>query len=187
MAIVGNNPLLKAVSGMLGDTHYYRMWRGRLVMCKRPKARKGLSRKQKVVVNRFKLASKYASKQMKDEDIKAAYQARTNFRFHSAYLVALNDYLNPPKVEKIRLGDYHGAIGDTITVEAHDDFEVVSVSIVIRNEDGSILEEGPAVRSHNPSLWKYKATVVNSALTRTKILAMAFDRPGNQGVAEVQL
>lgn len=187
MAIIGNNPLLKTARGMFGDTHYYRMWRGRLVMCKRPKRRKGLSRKQKQTVARFKLAAAYAAKQMKDEEVKAAYQARTNFRYHSAYLVALNDYLNPPRVDEIRCVDYRGAIGDVITIDAYDEFEVVRVSVVIRNKDGSILEEGPAVKSHNPNLWKYTATVVNSTLPGTTILAMAFDRPGNQGIAEVAL
>ena len=110
MTLIGNNPLLKGASGMLGNTVYYRKWRGRLIMCNKPKRRKSLSNEQKKTVSRFKLASKYAVGQMKDEDAKAAYQQGTNNRYHSAYLVALNDYLNAPRVAEIQVHNYSGSI-----------------------------------------------------------------------------
>ena len=188
MTLITNNPLLKSASGMLGDTHYYREWRGRLVMCKRPKKRMSLSQRQKETVSRFKLAARYASGQMKDLEAKAAYQERTNFRYHSAYLVALNDYLNPPTVKEIRTIDYRGNAGDSITVDAWDDFVVVKVNVVIINQDGAILEDGYAEpHDNNPALWTYRAIVANPNIQGTKIMVMAFDKPGNKGLAEVVL
>lgn len=173
---------------MLGDTHYYREWRGRLVMCKRPKKRKGLSHLQKETVARFKLAAAYARGQMKDEGAKAAYQEGTNFRYHSAYLVALNDYLNPPTVNEIRTREYQGNVGDTITINAFDDFAVVKVNVVIFNRDGAILEDGYAQpHETNPALWKYHAAVANPNTQGTKIMVTAFDKPGNRGLADIIL
>ncbi len=186
MTLIGNNPLLKGASGMLGNTVYYRKWRGRLIMCNKPKRRKSLSNEQKKTVSRFKLASKYAVGQMKDEDAKAAYQQGTNNRYHSAYLVALNDYLNAPRVAEIQVHNYSGSIGDKITIDAWDDFKVVRVNVVITDIDGAIIEEGDAMQSKSsPHLWKYKATVTNSKVKGSKIVAMAFDKPRNMGIGEV--
>lgn len=186
MTRITNNPLLKSASGMLGDTHYYRMWRGRMLMCKRPKPRESLSPLQKKTVSRFTLATKYAAGQMKDADAKAAYQERTNYRYHSAYLVALNDYLNPPRIDEIRTLDYRGVVGDLILVSAHDDFSVVRVIVVVMDSDGAIIEEGDATQSpQRPDHWEYLATAANDRVKGTRIKAMAYDKPRNVVVAEV--
>jgi hypothetical protein len=184
MTKIANNPLLKGASGMLGDTVYFRTWRGRMIVCSKPKARKFLSARQKATVSRFKLAAQFAVSQMKDEDIKAAYQARTNYSYHSAYLVALNDYLNPPVIKEILTEDYKGGVGDKITIDARDDFEVVKVAVVISDGDGAIIEEGDALPTINPALWVYQAVVANPQVKGTRIMAMAYDRPKNVGVMD---
>ena len=51
------------------------------------------------------------------------------------------------------------------------------VSIV--NADGSIVEEGDAVRQANGLDWLYTATVANESLTGDKIVVRASDKPGN--------
>jgi len=73
-------------------------------------------------------------------------------------------------------------------VKATDDFMVTKVKIVITNAAGAIIEQGEAAQDANKSdQWEYKATIANSPLAGTKILAVAYDRPGNKGTGEVVL
>jgi hypothetical protein len=107
---------------------------------------------------------------------------------HSAYLVAMNDYLIAPTVESIDTRSYRGAKGDVIVVKAIDDFMVTKVKIVVTNAAGVVIEEGeagPDVMRTNQ--WEYKATAANPTLAGTKIRAVAYDRPGNTGTAEIVL
>ena len=188
MAIVDNNPLLSKISGMLGDTVVFRMWRGRMLMSNRPKKREKLSDKQKVTVDRFKLAARYAVTQMKDPAAKLDYGKGTNFQKHSAYLVALCDHMNPPKVHYIKADDYTGAVGETIAIKATDDFKVVRVKVSITDSDGVVLEQGDAVATvRKPWIWKYQTTVLNTMAKGTMIRATAYDKPGNRDSAEVVL
>lgn len=186
MSLVHNNPILSKISGMLGGTVVFRRWRGRILMSNRPKPRASLSEKQQVTVNRFKEATQYAVKQMKDPASKAEYAAGTNFDKHSAYLVALCDFLNAPKVHYIKFSEYRGATGEWITIKARDDFRVVRVKVVIVDADGVVLEQGDAAPSfRKPFIWKYQASVANPQVNGTVIKVTAFDKPGNSGSAEI--
>ena len=174
---------------MLGESVAVRNVSGRVVVTNRPKRKMGKpSDKQSAVQDKFLAASQYANQEIELEESKALYATGITPRKRSAYMVALTDYLSAPKVSSIETLDYHGAIGDPIVVHAIDDFRVTKVTIVITNAAGAIIEQGEVVPDRQRViLWDYKATATNPAVTGTKIRVVAYDRPGNKGMAEVVL
>jgi hypothetical protein len=53
--------------------------------------------------------------------------------------------------------------------------------------NGTLLEEGKAVKENNGLDWCYTATQLNGTLAGTKIIAIATDVPGNEGILDVSL
>ncbi len=92
-------------------------------------------------------------------------------------------------MDAIEAPKYHGVIGDIIRVHATDDFQVIKVTITITGADGVVIEEGDAIdgRPARINQWEYKAVATNPTLKGTKIMAVAYDRPGNKGMAEIVL
>src|SRR5260221_635877 len=79
-----------------------------------PSPRKKPSPLQRESNERFRAASQYASKQINDPESKAEYEAGIRPNKHTAYNVALTDYLNPPKIVYINTKKYSGKVGDLI-------------------------------------------------------------------------
>jgi hypothetical protein len=111
MPKINNNPIMKGVSGMLGDVVVYRQFRGTTVMSNRPKKSKVLTPHQQAIKSRFLLAVAYAKAQIADPILKAKYQPGPGSEFTSAYIAAIADYLrrrkqedNALKEEKILIG-----------------------------------------------------------------------------------
>ena len=162
MSKINNNPLMKGVSGMLGNTVVIREVRGQMQLANRPKKRTRISEDQAAVQAKFQEAAQYATRQIKQEASNSMYEAGINNKKHSAYLVAVSDYLNAPKVHYIDALGYHGAVGDSITVKATDDFMVTAVKVLITTPKGKVIEEGEAGPDlEKVNLWMYKATAVN--------------------------
>jgi hypothetical protein len=93
MPKINNNPIMKGVSGMLGDVVVYRQFRGTTVMSNRPKKPKVLTPHQQAIKSRFLLAVAYAKAQIADPILKAKYQPGPGSEFTSAYIAAIADYL----------------------------------------------------------------------------------------------
>jgi hypothetical protein len=182
-------------SGMLGESATIRNVQGKLVVKSRPRRVLGHvtlspkdSSKKDAAKARFQEAAQYGRQQVSLPESKDLYAQRITDKKRTAFAVAMTDYLIAPKVHAIDSVGYHGAIGDTITVKATDDFMVTNVKIVITNAAGALIEEGEAgPDAKKINLWAYKATAANPILTGTKIRAIAYDRPGNTGTAEVVL
>ena len=165
---------------MLGDTMVFRTVRGQMQMANKPARRRTLSEKQAAVQLKFQEASQYANRQVAQEASNTLYEGGITDKKHTAYIVAVSDYLNAPTVHYIEALGYRGNVGDTIVVKATDDFMVVAVKIVITGSDGNLIEEGEAGPDlEKINLWTYKATVANPSAAGTTIRAVAFDRPGN--------
>lgn len=64
-------------------------------------------------------------------------------------------------------------------MSARDDFEIASVSVVIRDAADAVLEQGPAVLAGG--LWTHAATGAAPAGETVTIEAVATDRPGHTG------
>jgi hypothetical protein len=80
---------------------------------------------------RFTAASVWARDQMAIPAAKAAYAAAVTKSKPTPYRVAMADYLSAPTVREIDVFDYHGVIGDLISVTAFDDFMVTRVEVII--------------------------------------------------------
>ena len=120
---------------------------------------------------------------MAEATARAEYEKKAD-GMHSAYNVAVADFLNAPDIDEIDLTNYHGVIGDTIRVWTTDDFKVVQVRVMIANGDGSVVEQGDGVQQSNGIDWLYTATAVNESTAGDRIEVRASDKPGNIAAAE---
>jgi len=159
---------------------------GKIIMTSLKKRKKiKLSENQQGAQRRFIKAVAYAKWQMDKPEMKALYETGINKKKLSAYTVALTDALKAPEVDLIETINYYGAVGDTIVISAIDDFKVHRVLVKIIDSDGNRIECGEAVQhGFRSALWTYTATVENFCLDRTRIVATAFDYPGNEGTLE---
>ncbi len=186
MALIANNPLLKGISGMLGKLIVFREVRGKIVLSNRPKRSGKLTVHQEMMRSRFQCAVHYAKKQMQNEQRKAEYSTGINDRKHSAYAVALTDYMTAPKVTAMDVSGYIGEVSNTIIIHATDDFKVTEVLVTITDNKSIIIEQGNAIlQPDKEGEWHYSITKTNSTLAGTHILAKAMDQPGNVGWMEV--
>jgi hypothetical protein len=181
MPKIGNNPIMKGLSGMLGDVVVYREQRGRLVMSNRPKKRDVPTDHQKLQGAKFKRAVAYANGQMKIPEAKAAYDLLIDkTKFASGYAVAMADFLKGPEITGIDASGYNGQIGDLIQINAVDNFKVTDVTVEIRSAANALIEQGPAAQDpQNELSWNFAATQPNAQLAGTKIIVKAKDMPSN--------
>jgi hypothetical protein len=169
------------LSGVFGESISFRKVAGKVVAKNRPVRKMAdPSALQKEVRKKFLKASRYAQIQIDDAVTLKLYESRITPKVKSAYVVAINDYLNAPTVDKIDPIDYRGVIGNKLVISAYDDFMVTRVKVTIEDPAGALIEEGDAVKNpRTDDLWEYTATVANPMLPGTKITAVVFDNPGN--------
>lgn len=178
------------LGGMLGESLSVRKVNGRVIIKNRAvrKVSTPPTDKQIAIRDKFVEANKYAGRQIAQPAIKEMYATGVDEKKKTPFLVALSDFLVAPRVTSIDTFHYRGGIGDKLIVNAIDDFMVTEVIVTITDASGAIIEEGEAgPDAEGVHLWAYTATVANATLAGTKIQAMAFDRPGNRGSAEVVL
>jgi hypothetical protein len=177
------------VSGLLGESLRVRKVNGDVVVKNKPERKMTTqSAKQILIKEKFLEASAWAKEQLEKPESKAFYKAAISGKLTSAYMVAVSDYLNAPKVKGIDTRRYKGAIGDKIVVNAFDEFGVTRVEVFITDAAGNVIEQGEAPRdAERKFYWNYIATAANVPVTGTKILAIAYDKPGNEGSLEIAL
>ncbi len=184
MARIRNVSILKGAASKRARAVVAKTWMD-LVTAK-PRKRKRSSDKQEENNQIFKEATQYAKIQMKDPVSKAEYAKRIDEKNNAAFRVALRDYLNAPVVHYIKAPEYTGAIGDTISIKATDDFKVTAVRVSITSAAGKLLERGDAIQHpRKRHMWKYATTAANPNATGTKITVIAYDKPRNEGKGEV--
>jgi hypothetical protein len=97
--------------------------------------------------------------------------------------IAMIDALNAPVVESIQAENYQGHADDQIIIRAKDDFKIVAVLDSIFNQAGDLIEEGNAIIQNDEEMkWLYKAQQENPGHVGSKIIAVASDLPGNNGL-----
>ena len=157
----------------------------RVIVTERPKQRQKATEKSVQSRERFLDAAYYASRQILDPEANALYKQGITEKKHSAYTVAMCDFIVAPTVESISTIDYRGHVGDPIAIRAKDDFMVTRVKVQILDSTGTLIEEGDAVTDESARmLWKYVATAANATPAGTTVRAIAFDKPGNVGSLE---
>ena len=132
--------------------------------------------------NRDKMIScnEYAIEAIKDPEVKKAYQAVAKGG-QTAVNIAFKDAWYAPVVNDIIANGFKGNAGDTIFVEATDNFKVSAVKVSIFDRAGILLEEGDA--APRGLMWIY--VVQRNHDDAARIVATAVDLPGNKGVMEV--
>ena len=175
-----NNFVVHGLSGTFAGIGTFHI-RGRKTFLRKIRAKPSVpdSKEQIAVKKRFAEYIRYAKAAIKDPDIKSAYAAVAK-PGRTAFNRAVTDASLPPKIGKIDTDNYHGQPRDYLTVEATDDFKVISVQICIYNANGDLIEQGDAIMQINTVDWLYAVTVANETFAGSKITATATDLPGNK-------
>ena len=186
MAKIKGNVYMQGTTGMIGKQIVYKVRNGVPYSCNRPntKSNRKPTPNQKNNQERLNKCSKYGAEAIKDDELKKAYAAAAT-PIQSAYNVAWKDAWHPPQVVSIVTKSYKGQPGDILFVHATDNFKVVSVQVYIFSGKFCI-ESGEAVNTGDSLMWMYTATKAVD-LAGARIVARAYDRPGNEGVMEVVL
>ncbi len=178
MAKITLNSALQGIRGRI-DNWVYRKFGDRMIVARRPEFRGPPSAGQLAVRERFKLAAAYARAALADPVSQTLYQTAAQSKGVPLFAFAMGDFLNAPEVQSIDATGYRGRPGDLIKVSATDDFEVVTVDVVIRNAASVVLEQGPATLIGGQ--WTYTATTVAAAGETVMIEATAKDHPSHSG------
>lgn len=152
MAKVKNNIVTEGLSGTLGNRIVFRQRAGATIVSTRPQRTAERTEAQKQQAQKFRDASHYAVKVLKDPIVKDAYALRAKEGL-TAYNVAVADYLTVPDISLVDFSLYDGSKGSTLTIRAQDDHLVSEVYMSIYGTDGTLLEEGPATPHENGLDW----------------------------------
>ena len=175
------NVITRRLHGKFADQVVFRTRNGKSVTADVPKwSGKKPAASQVQVRDKFKLASIWAKTILTNPDMLAAYTAKATDG-KTPYVVALTDYLKPPRISEISTSDYNGHAGDVIRVAAFDDFQVKDVRLRIMDANGNLLEEGACQPDSFGMYWLYNATSEVPVLTGVQITAIARDNPGHTG------
>lgn len=184
MAISQNNVVTYGLSGKVGDLLVFRKQNGKTIVSKIPaKSSTPPSVLQIEVKDRFKLASKFAKQAMQDLTLETYYRAVSK-KGQRPFNAAFSDYFIAPEVSKPN-GDYDGLIGTVLSVMAVDNYEIKTVTLLIRKADDSLIEQGPAILMVDGVNWAYTCQSSNAAPSGCKLLWTASDWAGNQTTLEV--
>lgn len=175
------NPVLEQFRGKIGDLVFKRYNEDVIVARKPDLSGQPPTPGQAAARERFKLAAVYGRTALADPAAKTLYEAKAKAKGDPVFSVTIADFFNAPSVEEIDLSQYMGRSGESIRIKAHDDFEVMGVSVRITGSNGQALEEGAAMRSGpTGNLWSYQTTATIPDGEPVEIEVTASDRPGNK-------
>lgn len=178
---------MRGASGALGEELVFRQRAGKTVISLPPIVKVyAPTTDQLEVRNKFLEASRYAKTVIANPALKEAYTSKS-VAGTSAYNTAIADFFRAPVIVATDAGNYNGAAGGTILVQATDDFKVQSVQVSILDANDEVLEEGFATASaDSPDLWTYTA-LSSVSITGAKLKVQARDLPGNVTTQEITL
>jgi hypothetical protein len=180
MAVSKNNPLTHGASGMIGDTVVFRTWNGKTFMYNRPKKPTRQSEAQKENRLKFKMATAFAKRMMKDLSKKEEYvKIAREMKLPNAYTAAITEYMRKPEISRVDTSAYSGMEEQEIKVVARKEgFEVEVVEVIIINSKGEVVEQGKAVKKESEE-WIFKSTRTIENPESFSILVRARERTGN--------
>src|SRR5688500_14459536 len=132
-----NNEYAEGFSGKIGRNMVFRQLKnGEVGMARKPRRKKGPAHIKHLEIRKaFKRAALYAQQVEADPVMKAMYSASAK-GLQSAFNLALRDARVAPKVNNIDISLYEGEIGNTIIIDAEDDFKVARVEVSIHDANG---------------------------------------------------
>jgi hypothetical protein len=180
VAKVFNNIFIRGLTGSLGEQFVIRKTRsGQTIIANKPTfdANRVFNEEQLAHQEAFRQATIYA-KAAKDQPI---YVNKAQGTAQTAYNVAVADWFRHPQVIEIDARSWNGGIGQLIHIKAIDDMQVKRVTVTIRDESLTLLEEGEAVQSPTDGLiWTYTTQTAISFASAPQITATAEDLPGHK-------
>lgn len=186
MAQVYNNIFVRGLTGAVGDQFVIRRTRsGKTIIANKPKfdENREFTESQMAQQEAFRQATCYG-KVAKTQPLYIEKAKATN---STSYNMAVADWFGKPQVLELNASGWTGQAGQTVRIKAQDDTQVTRVNVVIHN-NGTILEQGEAVRSESDGLlWTYVTTSQVTAAPGLLLDANAYDLPGNFGSSSVSL
>jgi hypothetical protein len=192
MAKIRKNAVVQGASGKFGDSIVFRQLAdGQTIITQAPRPDPNREKKPGEIANqnRFQQAIIYGKAAKSNPELNQLYENEAAKKpLHSAFNVAVADYMKAPSIQAVDVSKYSGKIGDTITITATDDFQVKEVLVTIFNPDGSISDHGMAINDpSDTNKWLWIASNTNPSLTGDKIVVTASDLPGSLATLEKEL
>jgi hypothetical protein len=187
MAKVKLNPVLQKIQGKFGDIVFKRHNQNVVMSRKSDGGDKPPTEAQVAQRRKFLLATRYAKSVLNDSEKKAFYESAAKSSGTPVYALAVGDYLKSPVVDEIDLSGYTGKAGETIRIQAHDDFEVTGVEVAITDSNGAVLEQGAAVSATDTLEWTYVTTTELPDGTQVSVTATAIDHLGHKGTKTAEI
>jgi hypothetical protein len=186
MAKVHNNIFVRGLTGAVGDQFVIRRTKsGRTIVANKPvfDENREFSHAQKAQQEAFRQATGYA----KVARTQPVYVEMAKGTDQTPYNMAMADWFGQPEVLELNTSAWTGQSGQTVQIRAQDDTKVTRVEVVIHN-NGTILEQGEAVRSEADGLlWTYITTTNVPTSPAPRLNANAYDMAGNFGAKSYQL
>ena len=173
MAKVNLNKLLEMLRGRIGNLVFRRRPDGTVIVSSKPHYKGRRKHKgtpaQKAHRQHFKEQTQLAKALVEIHPLYAelAAQPAAREKWLSAYNCAMADCLQSPVIHRIERGE------SCIRVEASDNVRVEKVDVTVKDEQGTVLERGSAIRGEG-DWWEFPTHAQG-----TTIVAQAWDLPGN--------
>jgi hypothetical protein len=179
MAKVKLAPAVEAIHGHVGNMLFKR-WGTQEIVGSMPDF-SGVTPTANQLAQRsqFRLATIYGKASMADPETKALYEGVAKGRGVPVFALMVADFLNAPSVDQIDLSAYTGKADEPIRARVSDDLQVSAVSIVIRAQNGDVVEQGAAVKGVDGLTWTYTTTTALDEGQAVSIEVSATDLPGN--------
>jgi len=176
------HPIIEQMSGKMGDLVFKKYGETVIVARAPDMSKREFSSGQLAAQERFRRAAQYGKLALAQPAVRTAYQAAAHESGAPLFSLVVADFFKAPVVDEVDVEGYTGQAGETIVILAHDDFEVISVTVSIRDAGGQAVESGVATQNPpNSGRWVYTTRQTVANLTGTTVTATAGDRPGNVG------
>jgi hypothetical protein len=189
MARTNLNPALRVLSGNLAGYVFRKQADGSTRVAKIPLRNpdRQIPAPQAAQMERFKQASAYCQRLRGDPAIVALYQHVQARRGPMSRLrpLILGDILKAPEITAIDVSQYHGVVGDIVTVHAKDNVAVARVTVTIRDQANAqgieTLDYVPDPEQLAETVeWMFKAKTAVPAGHTVAVEAVAYDLSGNK-------
>jgi len=187
MSNSSQNVNVRKLRGKFGDQIVYKVRYGKSYAADVPApSSKGPNAVQDKIRLKFKMATIWAKAVLADPAKLAIYKALAKGPM-TPWMLAITNYLRPPKVEEIDLSEYQGHVGDQINIAAVDITTVKSVSITIKDSTGAVVETGACQPDDIGLFWVYTATTAIANLTGVVVTATAKNDAKHSGSLSVTI
>ena len=139
MGMLTPNSLVGLLHGRFGDLVFVRGKDGRIWVRHRPRRQAAVTAGELKGQGLIAAANRYVRKIRQAPEQYAAYQRAARLAGKRECDLAKADFCHPPIITDVDLNAYTGATGEVIGVRASDDFEVVTLEVVVSEVGGIVL------------------------------------------------